>query len=281
MLQVLDSACNIAQCRSCGYIFDNPRPTVEELITFYSQPAKYDSWLSEVESRDRLWKRRLRKLRSIRKPGSLLDVGTGIGQFLFHARSQYTEVYGTEVSTTAIGIAKEKYGIDVFQGVIEDMTHQNRTFDNITLFHVLEHVPDPRVVLKTCHSLLSDGGTIAIAVPSEVVSLRAAVKRMLVKLGLRKPRTGAGKLGLPLIRLDGSIGEIHLSHFTPKVLAQLLESESFSVIGSTLDPYYVANGFQRFKADFYYYSCLAFLNLFRVNVYDAMLMLARKKPKQS
>lgn len=276
-LQVLDAACNIAQCQRCGYIFDNPRPTVEELISFYSQPAKYDSWLNEIESRDRLWKRRLNKLRSTRKAGSLLDVGTGIGQFLFHARSQYTEVFGTEVSTTAISIAKEKYGLDIFQGVIDDLARQDRTFDNITLFHVLEHVPDPKVVLQACHSLLSEGGIIAIAVPNEVASLRATVKRLLVKLGLKKPRSGAGKLGLPLIRLDGSIGEIHLSHFTPRVLRQLLESAGFSVVASTLDPYYVANGFRRFKADFYYFFCLSFFNLFRINIYDAMLMIGRKK----
>jgi transcription elongation factor Elf1 len=61
-LGLLDPESNIAQCRTCGYVFDNPRPTLQELISFYSRPGKYDSWLDELGPRDRLWHRRLKKL---------------------------------------------------------------------------------------------------------------------------------------------------------------------------------------------------------------------------
>ena len=44
-LETVDPACNIAQCSACGYVFDNPRPTLEELVKFYSRPSQYDSWL--------------------------------------------------------------------------------------------------------------------------------------------------------------------------------------------------------------------------------------------
>ncbi|HST79030.1 MAG TPA: class I SAM-dependent methyltransferase [Verrucomicrobiae bacterium] len=275
--QLLDPECNIARCASCGYIFDNPRPSLEELIHFYSKPAKYDSWLEELSGRDRMWKRRLRKLKSSRKPGSLLDVGTGIGQFLHLARPLYTSVHGTEVSTTAIGIARDRYGLDVFQGTIHDLATQHGYFDNITLFHVLEHVPDPREVLSACHSLLTDGGVLVIAVPNEVASLRGFVKRALTHLGLRKHQSG--KLGLPLICLDGSISEVHLSHFTPRVLRYLLETTGFSVISATLDPYYVRRSARSWlKADLYYYFCLAVRAFSRVNIFDAMLLIAKKEP---
>ncbi len=274
-LEMIDSDCNITQCRHCGYIFDNPRPALEELVGFYSKPAKYDPWLQELSGRDRMWRRRLRKLKSARKEGSLLDVGTGIGQFLNLARQMYSSVYGTEVSTAAIAIAREKYGLEVFNGTLEGLARQRRSFDNITLFHVLEHVPDPRQVLSQCYSLLSDGGVLVIAVPNEVTSLRALVKRLLMKLGLRKSRHG--KLGLPLIRLDGSISEVHLSHFTPPVLRRLLESTGFSVIRSDLDPYYVRHSAASWlKADLYYWFCLLVLTMFRINIFDAMLLMARK-----
>jgi 2-polyprenyl-3-methyl-5-hydroxy-6-metoxy-1,4-benzoquinol methylase len=271
---VLDPACNIAQCRSCGYVFDNPRPTLEALIGFYSKPGKYDSWLEELGPRERLWRRRLSKLQSTKKPGSLLDVGTGIGQFLAMARSSYGEVYGTEVSSTAVEIAKQRYGLDLFHGTIDDLPAQGKTFDNITLFHVLEHVPDPKSMLKTCHSLLSPGGILVIAVPNEVASLRGLKRRLFSKLGKRH---NGGILGLPRLTLDGSISEIHLSHFSPGVLARLLESTGFSVIVKTLDPYYVRTGWRRLKADAYYYGCLAFRHLLGVNIYDTILMIARKK----
>jgi 2-polyprenyl-3-methyl-5-hydroxy-6-metoxy-1,4-benzoquinol methylase len=273
LLDVLDADCNIAQCRSCGYVFDNPRPTLRELIGFYSRPGKYDSWLDELGPRNRLWRRRLSKLQSTKKPGSLLDVGTGIGQFLSLARSAYAEVYGTEVSSTAIEIAKQKYGLDLFHGTLEDLAAQGRTFDNITLFHVLEHVPDPKSMLSTCHALLVPGGRLVIAVPNEVASLRGFKRRLFSKL--RKPN-GSGVLGLPRLTLDGSVSEIHLSHFSPAVLARLLQATGFSVIVNTLDPYYVRTGLRRLKADFYYYACLLVRQLFRINIYDTILMIARK-----
>jgi 2-polyprenyl-3-methyl-5-hydroxy-6-metoxy-1,4-benzoquinol methylase len=273
-LGLLDAESNIARCRTCGYVFDNPQPTLQELISFYSLPGKYDSWLDELGPRDRLWKRRLKKLKSTRKPGSLLDVGTGIGQFLSLARTSYTEVYGTEVSATAVAIAKEKYGLDLFHGTIEELAHHDKAFDNITLFHVLEHVPDPKAMLETCYSLLADGGYMVVAVPNEVISLRALKRWVFGKF--KKPR-GVGVLGLPRLTLDGSIHEIHLSHFTPSVLHRLLQTTGFSVVVDTLDPYYVRTGLRRVKADFYYFSCLLFRYLFGLNVYDAILVMARKE----
>jgi ubiquinone/menaquinone biosynthesis C-methylase UbiE len=272
-LEPLDPGCNIARCRSCGYVFDNPRPTAEELAAFYSRPGKYDSWLHELDARERLWKRRLSKLQSTKKPGTLLDVGTGIGQFLAVARSSYSEVCGTEVSATAIGIAKDRYDLDVFQGTIEDLATQGRVFDNVALFHVLEHVTDPKAVLQSCHALLSAEGVLVIAVPSEVASLRAA-KRRLFGAGGR-----SGKLGLPRITLDGSLDEIHLSHFTPAVLRRLVTATGFSVLKSTLDPYYVRKGPGPTKADIYYYFCLGVSKIFRVNIYDTILMVARRLPR--
>jgi len=272
-LEVIDADCNIARCKACGYIFDNPRPTMEELIGFYSRPTQYDSWLAELNPRNRLWKRRLSKLRSSRKSGSLLDIGTGIGQFLALAREFYSSVAGTEVSTVAVQRAKEKYNLDLCHGTIEALRGQ--IFDNITLFHVLEHVPDPTSVLKTCHSLLSQGGVLVIAVPNEVNSLRASVKRLLARTGLRKQRQ-VGEFGLPRISLEPHSVEVHLSHFTPPVLNRLLRATGFCIIEHSLDPYYVATGMAELEADFYYYVCLLFLRIFKINIYDTMLVIARK-----
>ncbi len=277
VLEVVDPECNISRCSGCGYIFDNPRPTLEELIMFYSRPSQYDSWLGELKTRDRLWNRRLSILRSTRKKGSLLDVGAGIGQFLSLARDSYEKVYGTEVSTEAIRIAKEKYTLDLFEGTLEKLEEKGQLFDNITLFHVLEHVPNPRRLLEICHSLLSQQGILVVAVPNEVTSLRARLQRQLVKARLRKPR-GAGTFGLPRITLTEQPSEVHLSHFTPAVLRRLLQSAGFSIIKNTLDPYYVATGTRRLKADLYYSGCLLLQKIFGMNIYDAMLVIARKVP---
>ena len=60
------------------------------------------------------------------------------------------------------------------------------------------------------------------------------------------------------------------------MLHHLLETTGFSIVKRTLDPYYVATGLSRVKPDLYYYSCLMFQQVFQVNVYDAMLVIARK-----
>jgi 2-polyprenyl-3-methyl-5-hydroxy-6-metoxy-1,4-benzoquinol methylase len=280
LLEVLDEDCNVQRCRTCGYVFDNPRPRLEELIAFYSRPTQYNSWLDELGARDRLWKRRLSKLGRTKKAGSLLDVGSGIGQFLSLARNFYTDVYGTEVSSTAIQIAKEKYQLELFAGTLENPALQGKTFDNITLFHVLEHVPDPRSVLETCYRLLCTEGVLVIAVPNEIASLRAITRRILTKARIFKSRR-LGHFGLPRITLDANTHEVHLSHFTPAVLHRLLEATGFSVIQSTLDPYYVLTGWSRLKQDVYYNCCLALSYIFRVNLYDAMLVIARKNSATS
>src|SRR5262249_30276143 len=72
-----DPGYNRSKCRSCGYIFENPRPGFREIAEFYSRPAKYDSWLVLEGERASLWRRRLRLILQYRKHGTLLDVGTG------------------------------------------------------------------------------------------------------------------------------------------------------------------------------------------------------------
>jgi SAM-dependent methyltransferase len=281
MLEAVDPACNIAQCAGCGYVFDNPRPTLEELVKFYSRPSQYDSWLDELPIRQKAWERRLGKMQSTKKSGSLLDVGTGIGQFLAVARNSYRQVYGTEVSSVAVQIAREKYNLELFQGTVEGIDWQERVFDNISLFHVLEHVHNPKSLLQICHSLLSPDGILVIAVPNEVSSLRARARRWLMNAGL-KERRGLGKFGLPMIDLGPHNGEAHLSHFTPEVLDQLLQNTQFSILEKTLDPCYLrVQRLSRLKADVYYYFCLAFMRIFNVNVYDTMLVIARKNPMDS
>jgi 2-polyprenyl-3-methyl-5-hydroxy-6-metoxy-1,4-benzoquinol methylase len=272
-LGVLDSTADLCECKRCGYVFNNPRPTLAALIAFYSQPAKYDHWLAEEPARDTLWRRRLKLFQPIAKPGSLLDVGAGIGQFLAIARAYFSEVCGTEVSESAIHIARQKYNLQLLAGEVQTVEFGNKKFDNITIFHVLEHVPNPKQVIERCASLLVDGGTLAIAVPNDLQSYRG--KRFLRTFAARRLGRFA-RVGLPKIVLDGSLPEIHLSHFTPEVLRRLLEQSGFSVIACTLDPYYVAVGFaERWEAGFY--LCCRILNrIFRTNVYDTMLLVARK-----
>lgn len=282
-LRPIDPIAQLCECGQCGYVFNNPRPSSDEIVEFYSQPKKYDTWLTHEVARDDLWERRLRKVQAHAVPGRLLDVGTGTGQFLVHALKVFSSVAGTEVSLEAIRVATDKYGLDVLQGEVQDIGLPDQSFDNITMFHVLEHVHDPRSALRACHRLLVRGGRLFIAVPNDrrfLTRTRGAALLARAKvapaLGRTVPRPTLGWSGLPALRLDGEVIEIHLSHFTAPVLNSLIEQEGFRVLDLSADPYFVATG-PRLVAHWGLYRAGALLTQRNVYLYPALWLVAEKR----
>jgi SAM-dependent methyltransferase len=273
-IEQLDGEYNFCQCGACGYVFDSPRPTLDEIVAFYSQESKYDSWVDAAEARDALWKRRLQKLLPHRAVGNLLDVGTGIGQFLHHARPYFTDVQGTEVSASAVRVAQEKYGLKVHEGRVEEMGFPPASFDNISLFHVLEHVPDPANMVACCRTLLRGNGVLAIAVPNDVLAWTSKLKKLGRNMGL-----GPFKKFSPILGISraGSSREIHLSHFTPDVLRKLLEGTGFTIVAQGIDPYYASSGV-RGAVDAAYCSAHGLIyKTLGMNRYDTIWMVGKKR----
>jgi ubiquinone/menaquinone biosynthesis C-methylase UbiE len=285
-IRVLDRAAGVDECTRCGFIFHNPRPTREEIARYYSTPGKYDEWLAELSGRDLLWKRRLRIVRRFVRRGKLLDVGAGIGQFLFHAKAHF-EVKGTEISEEAVRIARERFGVELSHGALEESDlFEPGSFDVITLIHVLEHVPSPSRTLGTCRRLLAPGGHLVIAVPNGEHSFsrhggltKYGVKKVLSSLGVEKhgnlPR-------FEKIVLDPGVQtEIHLSHFTRTCLASFLERNGFEVSLNSLDPYYSSTGFYRFRENMRFGLFKLLLCLSSRNLYDTILIVAKKRVSPS
>lgn len=272
-VQFIDEAHGLSTCGECGYVFHNPRPDSDEIQHFYSQPGKYDAWMTDERAWDLLASKRLELVRRYRGSGKLLDVGAGIGQFAFFASESF-EVSGTEVSTTAIRIAREKYGLDLIHGDLRDISFGDERFDVITAFHVLEHVIDPGALMRRARELLAPGGILILAVPNELDSLRSAARRLLSHAGVG--RFGQlGARGLREITLDGAMDEIHLSHFTLPVLRTLLERTGFHPVEDTLDPYYpVRRGARRLVDDAFFFGCLGLKKTLGLNLYDTIWLVA-------
>lgn len=272
-IKAIDRECNLCRCRECGLVFDSPRPSEQAIANFYSQDEKYDSWLEDENARDALWRRRVKKLLAHRAPGTLLDIGTGIGQFLHHARPYFSTVEGTEVSESAIRIARQRYGLEIHRGQVERLELQVGAYDNITLFHVLEHVPFPAALISKCDELLRPGGILVIAVPNDVLAWGSWVKRTGRRLGLRPFRKFSRVLG---IARAGTSREIHLSHFTPTVLRKLILEQGFTVIEEGLDPYYAASGLWSVAHNFYYAAHCSLFSVFGMNRYETIWFVAQK-----
>lgn len=93
---------------------------------------------------------------------NLLDVGAGTGDFLAIAKNRNWNVGGVEPNIAAQKKAKEK-GIELFSS-LEEVSE--RKFDVITLWHVLEHLPNLESQISKLITLLEENGTLIIAVPN-------------------------------------------------------------------------------------------------------------------
>jgi SAM-dependent methyltransferase len=143
----------------------------------------------------------------MRPPGTILDIGCGIGLFLEEARRRGWEAQGVEVSSEAAGYAKEKLNLEVLVGRAEEVTFPRESVDVATLWHLLEHLEKPLTVLQGLQEALRPGGLLVVETPNA-----------------RDPRGGRR-----LWRGDGH-PRFHRFMFTPRALRWALVQAGFSRI---------------------------------------------------
>lgn len=97
-----------------------------------------------------------------RGEGSLLDVGAGTGDFLIEAKKQNWEIYGMEPNSSALKLARQK-GLSLESSLA---AFGSKKFDVVTLWHVLEHIPNLDEIISQLSELVKPGGTLIVAVPN-------------------------------------------------------------------------------------------------------------------
>lgn len=146
----------VARCRRCGMVYRNPRETDEHVLGAYAALEDGD-YLEERECRGMNALLSLKALKRHVADGRLLEVGCSTGFFLNAARLEF-DCRGVEPSTWAARIARERFGLDVHGGPFETFEAEPGTFDAVAMIDVIEHVLDPRSVLRRVASLLHPGG---------------------------------------------------------------------------------------------------------------------------
>ncbi|MCZ8144447.1 class I SAM-dependent methyltransferase [Flavobacterium sp.] len=148
----------------------HPQPTPEQLPSYY-ESADY---ISHTDGKRTLFEKayqfvkgialanKLQLINSLSPKGAILDIGAGTGDFLLTCKNDGWQVTGIEPSTKAQSIAMSK-GITMTASQ-NDLT--DHSFDVITMWHVLEHVPDLDAQLHSLKRLLKPEGTVIIAVPN-------------------------------------------------------------------------------------------------------------------
>jgi 2-polyprenyl-3-methyl-5-hydroxy-6-metoxy-1,4-benzoquinol methylase len=159
----------LVQCASCELVFVANPPTAEELARIYSFASGYHS---KLQSR-RLERLHLREARAHQAivaahatPGRVLDVGCSVGAYLRVAREAGWDAVGLEFSRDSSEVARSQHGLEVVTGTLDDRPFPEGSFDLVTLWDVIEHVPDPLRTMGQVHELLRPDGLVAITTPN-------------------------------------------------------------------------------------------------------------------
>ncbi|MBI3461885.1 MAG: class I SAM-dependent methyltransferase, partial [Planctomycetes bacterium] len=233
----------VVHCVRCQLAFTNPRPTRESIGEFY--PPDYEPHVEQTSDLRGSWRRRLEQavLRydfnyppqpvgwgtaalamlgratirgkrqragwvPFRGRGRLLDFGCGSGRFMPRMRRLGWDVEGMDASAVVARKVEQETGIRVHIGTLPHADVSRSCFDAITMWASLEHVHDPRAVLRAAREALRPGGLLVVSVPN----FKCWSFRMF----------GDAWFGLELPR--------HLVHFTPHTLAAVVCGEGFRVL---------------------------------------------------
>lgn len=190
---------NLLRCadRRCRLLWLDPAPAPEDLHKAYRRyhtheaapepepdedtPVREAYWATRYGYRptgrpEGAWRLRLRPYRRLQADmavrflpacpgGRLLDVGCGNGAWLAFMNARGWRAQGVEPDETAAAAARAR-GLEVRSGTLEDQAYPGDYFDAVTLYHVIEHVPNPARLLRECRRVLKPAGRLVVATPN-------------------------------------------------------------------------------------------------------------------
>ena len=201
---------DIVGCKECGLVYRYYGLERGEAEKLYSKDFFEQNYIDKIDQ-ERLIKTGHRLLEEITKyhtRGKILDVGAGTGSYLKAAKEEGWEEFGVELSSFATEFARKKFGLEIFNGKLEDARFPDGFFDVVIMIHTIEHIPDPANCLREIHRILKKDGIIYLSTPN-FDSFNA--RRFKEKWWALKP-------------------EYHLYFFSPKTLGAMLKKCNFKII---------------------------------------------------
>jgi 2-polyprenyl-3-methyl-5-hydroxy-6-metoxy-1,4-benzoquinol methylase len=151
-------------------LITHPQPSIQDLPRYYES----EDYISHTDGKRSLFEKlyhlvkkialsnKLALINSCQEKGSLLDIGAGTGDFLLVAKNNGWQTTGIEPSIKAKEIAVKK-GVS-FVNQISEIS--DKSIDVVTMWHVLEHVPDLQNQISELKRIVRTNGIIIIAVPN-------------------------------------------------------------------------------------------------------------------
>ena len=270
-----DQARTIRQCRTCGLLFVFPQP---DRKTLHSQFQSDYFKRGDADAPTRLelefeaWRRPtladiVKRIRTLKTSGKLLDVGCASGEIFEYFRDGDWELYGIEPSAMAFVRSQKRFGsnpkLQLFNGYLGDVSFADNSFDVITVLESLYYMPDPRHELSHVARILRDDGLLAIALPGYTY------QRLM----------HSGPISYLISGTRCSLTASHLFYFSDRNLSALLESQGFRVLDTfQLGSSTYGSGFGRFARQTYLplVKALSSLTLGQVKLAPHVLYLCQK-----
>jgi len=202
---------SIFQCRSCGLGVTSPFPVADTAEKINKETYNGEQRAAIYSAREKEFKKRyggyLARIKRFKPEGSLLDVGCNIGLFMKAACQEGFAVTGIEMNASCAAYGKEKFGLDIHSSTLKTAAFRDGAFDVVTLFDVLEHIPDMGGFLAEVNRILKSGGLLVVQSPN----LDSFMARLL--------KGNWSWLAPP----------DHLYHFTPRAMESILVANGLSV----------------------------------------------------
>jgi SAM-dependent methyltransferase len=171
-------------CQRCGLVWTDPRPAEEEVKEFYAHEYRLQykgAWqpkFKHVYRGGKVSVNRFRWLRKFLRPtDAILDVGAGGGELVYLLRGLGYDARGLEPNEGYARYAREELKLPIEMGFFKELELGGKSFDVVTLFHVLEHLEDPAGTVARLRDCLKRHGHLIIEVPNVEAKCQAPGRR--------------------------------------------------------------------------------------------------------
>ena len=158
----------VVACRQCTMQYVNPRPRADLIIGSYAD-AEDPTFVAQNDGRIHTFGKYLQALFKVDpRPAAgrqYLDIGCAGGASLVAARTLGFDPVGVEPSRWMADFGRRTYGVKIHDGILQAGMFPPNSFDIVTMWDVLEHVPDPKSLLAVIHTILRPGGMFVVTYP--------------------------------------------------------------------------------------------------------------------
>ncbi|HEX5109267.1 MAG TPA: class I SAM-dependent methyltransferase [Vicinamibacterales bacterium] len=172
-------------CDVCGLVWTNPRPSGDDIDRYYASFYRVDYKKSREPAVRKVLRgvlgaeERRRELLPVLRPGSrVLDVGCGAGEFVYLLRQHGLDASGIEPGEEYADFSRRGLRIPIQTATVDTAVVEPGSQDVVTMFHMLEHVADPRRILATVRGWLREpDGVLIVEVPNVDSTAQAPAHR--------------------------------------------------------------------------------------------------------